>query len=102
MFVGTYTRKLQSGGWVNFPNDWLALLGEGREVFIMPDPANPKMLLVVTADEYRKAKDVRLATLVKISDDGRLRIPADLLSQAKIGETACFAGRIRMISVTAK
>ena len=50
MFVGTYTRKLQRGGWVRFPKDWLTLLGDHRTVFIMPDPDKNKSLLLEMSD----------------------------------------------------
>ena len=54
MFVGTYTRKLQRGGWVRFPKDWLTLLGDNREVFILPDPNGRKSLSIAVADDFRK------------------------------------------------
>ena len=54
MFVGTYTRKLQRGGWVRFPKDWLTLLGDNREVFILPDPNGGKSLSIAVADDFRK------------------------------------------------
>ena len=115
MFVGTYTRKVQRGGWVRFPKDWLALLADDREVFIMPDPVGGKSLLIVTAEEFSKelkrmaveepAKGCRKAlaasaTLVKIAADGRMRIPASLLVHAGIQDSACFVGHIRTVVVT--
>ena len=57
MFIGCYTRRVQRGGWVRFPKDWLALLGDKREVFIMPDSEGGKSLLIVPADEFRKSND---------------------------------------------
>ena len=54
LFVGCYTRKVQRGRWVRFPKDWLALLGDKREVFIMPDSEGGKSLLIVAADAFRR------------------------------------------------
>ena len=115
MFVGTYTRKMQRGGWVRFPKDWLTLLGDDREVFIIPEPGGGKSLLIVAADAFRKElkrmaaeeslKSVRKtiaesATLVEIAADGRMQIPASLLACAGIHDSVCFAGHIRTIAVT--
>ena len=114
MFVGTYTRKVQRGGWVRFPKDWLALLGDNREVFIMPAPGGGKSLLIVTAEEFRKElkrmaveespKGTRMtlvdsAILVKIAVDGRMQIPASLFVHAGIQDSACFTGHIRTVVV---
>ena len=115
MFVGCYTRKVQRGGWVRFPKDWLALLGDKRDVFIMPDPEGGKSLLIVAADEFRKelkrtggsSEEFRTrkaivdsAELVEIAADGRMQIPARLLAHAGIQDGMCFAGHIRTIAVT--
>ena len=115
MFVGTYTRKLQRGGWVRFPKDWLTLLGDNREVFILPNPQGGKSLLIVPADEFRKSTKrtggsseefrtrkaiVDSAELVEIAADGRMQIPARLLAHAGIQDGMCFAGHIRTIAVT--
>ena len=115
LFVGCYTRKVQRGGWVRFPKDWLALLGDKREMFIMPDPEGCESLLIVPADEFRKELK-RMSTvessdggcntiadsaiLMKIASDGRMQIPARLLAHAGIQDCVCFAGRIRTIAVT--
>jgi len=115
MFIGTYTRKMQRGGWVRFPKDWLALLGDNREVFILPNPQGGKLLRIVAADELRKSTKrtggsseefrtrkaiVDSAELVEIAADGRMQIPARLLAHAGIQDGMCFAGHIRTIAVT--
>lgn len=115
MFVGTYTRKVQRGGWVRFPKDWLTLLGDNREVFIIPKPGGGKSLLIVAAGDFRKeqrrmaveesSKGTRMtlansAEKVEIAADGRMRIPARLLAHAGIQDGVCFAGHIRTIDVT--
>ena len=115
MFVGTYTRKLQRGGWVRFPKDWLTLLGDNREVFILPDPNGRKSLSIAVADDFRKelkrteesSKGTRTrrafvdsAEKVEIAADGRMQIPARLLAHAGIQDGMCFAGHIRTIAVT--
>ena len=101
MFVGTYVRKVQHGGWVRFPKDWLPYIGGSRSVFIMLNPKNSISLLVVTAEDYRNAKKHPPATLVKIAADGRVRIPKELLAHAGIEGTAYFTGIIRTISMSA-
>ena len=115
MFVGCYTRKVQRGRWVRFPKDWLTLLGDKREVFIMPDSEGGKSLLIVPADEFRKELKrmsaaessygdnkaiADSAILMKIASDGRMQIPTTLLAHAGIQDCVCFAGRIRTIAVT--
>ena len=115
MFVGCYTRKVQRGRWVRFPKDWLALLGDKRDVFIMPDLEGGKSLLIVAADDLRKELKRTLAAessygdnkaiadsaiLMKIASDGRMQIPARLLAHAGIQDGMCFAGHIRTIAVT--
>ena len=115
MFVGTYRRKVQRGGWVRFPKDWLPLLGADREVFIIPEPGGGKSLLIVAADAFRKelkrmaaeeSSDgacralAESAEKVEIAADGRMRIPASLLACAGIHDSVCFAGHIRTIAVT--
>ena len=115
MFIGTYTRKMQRGGWVRFPKDWLALLGDNRGIFILPDPEGCNSLLIVAADEFRKklkrAGESSKGTLtrmafadpaekVEIAADGRMQIPARLLAHAGIQDGMCFAGHIRTIAVT--
>ena len=115
MFVGTYTRKMQRGGWVRFPKDWLALFGDKREVFLLPDPKGGKSLLIVPADEFRKStkrtggssEEFRTrkviadsAEKVEIAADGRMQISARLLAHAGIQDGMCFAGHIRTIAVT--
>ena len=115
LFVGCYTRKVQRGGWVRFPKDWLALLGDKRDVFIMPDLEGGKSLLIAATDEFRREMKrmsaaespdgdsnaiADSAVLVEIAADGRLQIPAKLLAHAGIQDSVCFAGRIRTIAVT--
>ena len=115
MFVGCYTRKMQRGGWVRFPKDWLALLGDKRDVFIMPDLEGGKSLLIVSVDEFRKSTKrtggsseefrtrkviVDSAEKVEIAADGRMQISARLLAHAGIQDGVCFAGHIRTIAVT--
>jgi len=115
VFVGEFTRKVQRGGWVRFPKDWLTLLGDSREVFISPDPGGGKSLSIVAADDFRKelkrmsVKEssngacralAEFATLVKIAAYGRMRIPASLLVHAGIQDGVCFAGNVRTIVVT--
>ena len=115
MFVGTYTRKMQRGGWVRFPKDWLTLLGDNREVFILPDPNGRKSLSIAVADDFRKSTKrtggsseefrtrkaiVDSAEKVEIAADGRMQISARLLAHAGIQDGVCFAGHIRTIAVT--
>ena len=115
MFVGTYTRKLQRGGWVRFPKDWLPFIGDHRTVFIMPDPDKNKSLLLVMSDDFNrelermKDKNVpsesletlaKIVVQVKVTADGRMQIPARLLAHAGIQDGVCFAGHIRTIAVT--
>lgn len=118
LFVGCYIRKVQRGGWVRFPKDWLALLGDKREMFIMPDPEGGKSLLIVPADEFRKelkrtpateSSDdggnkaiVDSAILMKIASDGCMQIPAKLLANAGIMGDVCFSGNMRMIALSPK
>ena len=117
MFIGCYTRKMQRGGWVQFPKDWLTLLGDNREMFIMPDSADGKSLLIVAADEFRKelkrmaavessdggGKAIAdSAVLVEIATDGRMRIPAKFLARAGIKGMVCFSGNIRTIALSPK
>lgn len=116
MFIGCYTRKVQRGGWVRFPKDWLLQLGNGREVFIMPGPSADRPLVIFPAAEFnRKLK--RLSTMkvpdetlialgnaveqVKIAADGRMRISARMLAYAGIRDGVCFSGGTRKITVTA-
>ena len=117
-FIGTYERKVLRGGWVRFPKDWLMLLGDNGEMFIMPDPEGGKSLLIVAADEFRKelkrmpaaeSSDddtnnaiADSAVLVKIAADGRIRIPAKLLAYAGIMGDVCFSGNIRTIVLSPK
>ena len=115
VFVGEFTRKVQRGGWVRFPKVWLTLLGEDREVFILPDPNGGKSLSIVTADDFRKELKrmaveessegayrplAESATPVKIAADGRMRIPAGLLAHAGMYDAVCFMSNIRTIAVT--
>jgi len=115
VFIGTYERMMQRGGWVRFPKDWLTLLGDNREVFIMPEPGGGKSLLIVAADVFRKelkrmavaesSQGIRMTSAnsvekVKIAADGRMRIPANLLAHVGIQDDVCFAGHIRTIGVT--
>ena len=117
MFIGCYTRKVQRGGWVRFPKDWLALLGDNREIFILPDPEGGKSLLIVAAVEFRKelkrmaavessdggSKAIAdSAVLVEIAADGRMRIPANFLAHAGIKGMVCFSGNIRTIALSPK
>ena len=117
MFVGCYIRKVQRGRWVRFPKDWLALLGDKRDVFIMPDSEGGKSLLIVPADEFRKELK-RMSTvessdggcntiadsaiLMKIASDGRMQIPTRLLAHAGITGDVCFSGNIRTIALSPK
>ena len=115
MFVGCYTRKAQRGWWVRFPKDWLTLLGDNREIFIVPDPEGGKSLLIVAAVEFRKelkrmaavessdggSKAIAdSAVLVEIATDGRMRIPAKFLAHAGIKGMVCFSGNIRTIALS--
>ena len=108
---------MQRGGWVRFPKDWLTLLGDNREMFIMPDPEGGKSLLIVAADEFRKElKRIAAvessnggsrsiadsAVLVEIAADGRMRIPAKLLAYAGIKGGVCFSGNIRTAVLSPK
>lgn len=117
LFVGCYTRKVQRGRWVRFPKDWLALLGDNRDVFILPDPEGGKSLLIVAADEFRKELKrtpaagspdggsnaiADSAVLVKITADGRMQIPARLLAHAGIMGDVCLSGNMRMIALCQK
>ena len=116
MFIGCYTRKVQRGGWVRFPKDWLMQLSDGLEVFIMPGPSADRPLVIFPAAEFnRKLK--RLSTMkvpdetlialgkaveqVKIAADGRMRISARMLAYAGIRDGVCFSGEARKITVTA-
>ena len=116
-FVGTYERKVLRGGWVRFPKDWLTLLGDNREIFILPDPEGGKSLLIVAAVEFRKelkrmaavessdggSKAIAdSAVLVEIAADGRMRIPANFLAHAGIKGMVCFSGNIRTIALSPK
>lgn len=115
MFVGTYTRKVQRGGWVRFPKVWLPFIGDHRTVFIMPDPDKNKSLLLEMSDDFNrklermKDKNVpsesletlaKIVVQVKVTADGRMLIPARLLAHAGIQDGVCFAGHIRTIAVT--
>lgn len=115
-FIGTYKRKVQRGGWVRFPKDWLTLLGNNR-IFIMPDPKGGKSLLIVPADEFNKElkrlssmkapKDALIALgkvieQVEIAADGRMRISARLLAYAGITGDVSFSGNIRTITLSPK
>ena len=117
MFIGCYTRKMQRSGWVQFPKDWLTLLGDNREMFIIPDSAGGKSLLIVAADEFRKelkrmaavgSSDdgsnaiADSAVLVEIAADGRMQIPAKLLVHVGIKDVVCFSGNIRTIALSPK
>ena len=116
MFIGCYTRKVQRGGWLRVPKDWLMQLGDGLEVFIMPGPFADRPLVIFPAAEFnRKLK--RLSTMkvpdetlialgnaveqVKIAADGRMRISARMLAYAGIRDGVCFSGEARKIIVTA-
>ncbi len=115
-FIGTYKRKVQRGGWVRFPKDWLTLLGNNR-IFIMPDPKGGKSLLIVPAVEFNKElkrlssmkapKDALIALgkvieQVEIAADGRMRISARLLAYAGITGDVSFSGNIRTIALTGR
>ena len=117
LFVGCYTRKVQRGRWVRFPKDWLALLGDKRDVFIMPDSEGGKSLLIVPADEFRKELK-RMSTvessdggsntiadsaiLMRIAADGRMQIPTKLLADAGVMGDVCLSGNMRMIALSPK
>ena len=116
MFVGCYTRKVQRGGWLRFPKEWLPFIGDYRMVFIMPDPDMNKSLLLEMSDDFNrkierlKDKNVpsesleALAKIVvqeKVTADGRMQIPAPLLAYADIKDTVCFSGNLRTISLSA-
>lgn len=116
-FVGTYERKVLRGGWVRFPKDWLTLLGDNREIFILPDPEGGKSLLIVPAVEFNKelkrlssmkVPDDTLTVLgsvieqVGIAADGRMRISAKLLAHAGITSDVYFSGNIRTIALSPK
>jgi len=100
-FAGQFRRVLDAQGRVRFPAEWRSIMSEDRELFVMANPDKTKSLLVVTAEEYRKAKKHPPATLVKIAADGRVRIPKELLAHAGIEGTAYFTGIIRTISMSA-
>ncbi len=116
VFIGTYKRKVQRGGWVRFPKDWLTLLGNNR-IFVMPDPKGGKSLLIVPAVEFNKElkrlssmkapKDELIALgkvieQVEIAADGRMRISAKLLAYAGITGDVSFSGNMRTISLTGR
>ena len=115
MFVGRYERKVQRGGWLRFPKDWLPLIGDHHSVFVMPDPDKNRSLLVVTSNDFNRElermKDMKmpcehLETLakcvekVKVTEDGRMQISANLLAYAGINSVAHFTGSIRTITLT--
>jgi len=54
VFIGCYTRKVQRGGWLRFPKEWLPFIGDHRTVFIMPDPDKNKSLLLVMSDDFNR------------------------------------------------
>ena len=116
MFIGCYTRKVQRGGWLRFPKEWLPFIGDHRTVFIMPDPDKNKSLLLVMSDDFNrelermKDKNVpsesletlaKIVVQVKVTADGRMQIPAPLLAYADIKDTVCFSGNLRTISLSA-
>ena len=99
MFIGTYTRKLQRGGWVRFPKDWLPFIGDHRTVFIMPDPDKNKSLLLVMSESLETL--AKIVVPIKVTADGRMQIPAPLLAYADIKDTVCFSWNLRTISLSA-
>ncbi len=117
MFIGCYTRKVQRGGWLRFPKEWLPFIGDHRTVFIMPDPDKNKSLLLVVSDDFNrelermKDKNVPSESLealakivfqVKVTADGRMQIPAKLLVHVGIKDVVCFSGNIRTIALSPK
>ena len=117
MFIGCYTRKVQRGGWLRFPKDWLPFIGDHRTVFIMPDPDKNKSLLLVMSDDFNrklermKDKNVpsesletlaKIVVQVKVTADGRMQIPARLLAHAGITGDVCLSGNMRMIALSPK
>ena len=100
-FAGQFCRVVDAQCRVRLPAEWRSIMSGDRELFVMANPDKTKSLLVVTAEEYRKAKKHSPATLVKIAADGRVRIPKELLAHAGIEGTAYFTGIIRTISMSA-
>ena len=99
MFIGCYTRKVQRGGWLRFPKEWLPFIGDHRLVFIMPDPDKNKSLLLVMSESLETL--AKIVVPIKVTADGRMQIPAPLLAYADIKDTVCFSGNLRTISLSA-
>ena len=103
MFVGRYERKVQRGGWLRFPKDWLPFIGDRRSVFVMPDPDKNRSLLVVTSNDFNSEHletRAKCAEKVNVTADGRMQISANLLAYAGIKNEAHFIGSIRTITLT--
>ena len=99
MFVGSYIKKMRRGGWVSFPKAWLAMLGDDRAVFILPDPSGGKSLVIVPAKDIRR-EQVKSAMFVNIREDGRMRIPFGLVAYLGFKDVVCFSGNIRTVSLS--
>lgn len=118
MFVGKYTRKVQRGGWLRFPKDWLPMVGDKRMIYVMLRPDKGKSLILITQDDVDRAVErIRgmewseetkklVLTLgicmeqVKISADGRMQISTSFLAYAGIKNEAHFWGNAKTIILT--
>ena len=112
MLVGKHMRKVQRGGWLRFPKEWLPFLDGSRAVVAMPNPKKGKSVLLVPLDDFnreqerKRSKDVpsnptepfanRVQGLA-ITADGRVKIPVGLLAYAGIKDVAELTGVVRMI-----
>jgi len=101
VFVGQYRRTVDAQGRIRFPADWLPMLGDDGELFVLPDPDAAESLLVVLAADYRKESNPPPATLLKVASDGLMRIPPQLLARAGIAGSVRLLGRIRMVELSA-
>ena len=100
VFVGQYRRVVDTQGRVRFPADWLSMLDDGCEFFVLPNPNKTKSLLLVLAKDYRKARTPPPATPIKVLADGRIRITKELLDYAGIKAQVLFMGALRTIKLT--
>ena len=100
VFVGQYRRVVDAQGRVRFPADWLSMLDDDGEFFVLPNPDRTKSLLLVRANDYRKERTPPPATPIKILADNRIRIPKELLDHAGIKSQALFTGTLRTIKLT--
>ena len=101
VFVGRYRRTVGEQGRIRFPADWLPLLGDDGELFVLPNPDGTKTLLAVLATDYRKEANPPPATLLKVASDGFMSVPMRLLAHAGITSKVCLLGKIRMVELSA-